>query len=433
MRTSLSRKQTANYPNQPPGLKRAMTLIEWLTGNVSKASFADKFMAELRAGGQQDLEFDAAQFAIRCNVGTSADMVFLANFYAEYCLKPRLQRGAALRHMASAYTQEKQYFDANTPSTETLLPIVRDRANRWFTQAQLRRNNPSGEFESTDQPIGGDLAASLVLDSPTAMRYVGAKDLNTLNMQFADALVEAVHNLRAITPDKWRQIGPLAYAGAWGDTYDCSRILLPDVIYRLGLPGRPVALTPCRGVLLVSSDASREGQLAILAAAQSAAENTPRWTSAEMLVLDEGRWETFVPTDPAVFQMQKNLDTRMRKSTYDQQKTLLDEALTAAGRDIFVANYMAFEKDQQAFSIATWSEGVEAYLPRADNIVFVRPDAGAEAGQASSVMVDWAIAHGLLEAEMILVPDVVPERFHVHGFPSEDVLEQFRLHKAAST
>lgn len=396
-------------------------LIEFVTGRVTPASFAKKYMAVLRTVETRALHFDTTQFAVRIGDDSDCDWLFLRNFYAEYGRAPRLQRDRVLRSMVLQRLQQKQDFNDPTDRA-SLLPVIRDSAHPWFTQRQLQTTVPGKELRMHHAALGQNHTVMLVLDSPTAMRYVTALELETLQMDFDAALQTAMHNLRDITSDKWLSLGGHAYVGQWNDTYDCSRILLPDLIYRLELPGRPVALMPCRGMLFIASESVPQGQLTAITLAKEALEHNTRWTSADMLVLNDGRWEPFVPSDPQVLKVQKEIATRIQKSLYDQQKDLLHEDLQRAGKDIFVANYMAYQKTDSVFSLSTWSKGVEAWIPKTDYIVFVDLEAMANGQSRPSTRVDWDTAHRYLEALMIPVPNVSPPRFHVSDFPGAQMI-----------
>ncbi|MFL6695519.1 MAG: hypothetical protein ACJ8GJ_00030 [Vitreoscilla sp.] len=399
-----------------------MNLYEWATGQVTRKSFAQKYLAAARAAGHADAVYDEAQFAVRFDGDDSTDVAFLASPYARYCQTGRSQRAAALREMISSRQKNKAALQGAPCGPDQLLPVIRDRSHAWFVLMQLAENIPGASFDASRQIIGQDHAVSLVQDAPTAVRHLNAKELDGLQMTFADALIQAGHNLRRMSGDRWRKIAPHVYLGDWGDGYECSRILLPDLICRLDLPGRPVALTPCDGTLLVTSDRSAEGQLAIVDAALSAMDQGPRHICDEMLVLDDGVWRTFVSDDAQVLARHHELRTRIRKGRYDQQKAMLDGRPGDIDGRPFVASYLAYKGDEGVFSVATWSEGVESWLPKTDVIVFVRsPKDGV---QPELVRVGWDIAFDYLAASMIAVPDVVPERFHVLEFPSSSLLEQ---------
>lgn len=405
-----------------------MGLVELLTGNLSKNGFAKKFTKAIKAVAPSTVYFDEAQFGLRLGENDSLNWIFLSNYYAEYLRTPRLKRDQAVRTMATHHVAQKQAYENSAPTKETLLPVVRDRAHSWISQMQVKKLMPDAPPSIPGKPLGDDHMVLLVLDSPTAMRYVGEKELASMGLSVDEAYEEAIHNLRAITPDKWMSLGCQAYAAQWNDTYDCSRLLLTDLIHRLEISGRPIAITPCRGILLVASENNVEGQKIILQLANSVLEDNSRWTSPEVLVLDDDRWAPFVLTDPVCLRVQQEMTVKMHKSMYDQQKGLLDEAHQAAGYDIFVANFLAYKKSDGYLSMATWTKDVDAWLPKTEFIVFMDTNGGPPSG-----MIPWYLALRHVGSLLTPVPDVIPARFQVGGFPDEESLQAMMAEVSATS
>jgi hypothetical protein len=403
-----------------------MKLPDFITGHVSKDAFAERMVKAFKDQGFASPRYDTQQFAIDLGAQDGGGVMFLGHFYADYCRAPRLSRGAMPREMVIARTKGLEAQTAKVASTDALLPVVRDRSYPWFAKAQIESNIKDVQYEVSYMKLGADHLALLVLDSPTQTQQATDQVLQSMNIGFEDAFIKAVQNLRDISPDKWQTIGPEAYLGAWNDSFDCSRILLPDLLYRLNLPANPVVLIPARGVLLVTSSNSLVGQLLVFTAAKDLLEKNSRWTSAHMLELRDGKWISYTPTAPEVKALQKDMLTRMRIGNYDQQKGYLESRVKAEGRDIFVASYLAYEKDGVAFSAATWAEGVEAWIPKAEYLVFSRL---IEGDSHDTFVLEWDVAFGYMAPWMIEVAGVLPVRYHVTDFPDAEMLEVLRSHK----
>ncbi len=404
-----------------------MKLPDFLTGHVTPDAFARRMLRAFATRGFADARYDAQQFAIDLGAGEEAGVMYLSNFYADFCRAPRWGRSRLPADMVQSRIQGMADAKNMAPSVDRLMPVIRDRSHAWFCRAQIQVQFKDGQLHVSDRLIGDDHRAYLVLDSPTQTQQVDDGVLKTLDIGFDDAMARAIQNLRDASPDKWHALGHSAFAGAWDDTFDCSRILLPDLIYRLNLSGNPVALIPARGVLLVTSSNSVAGQLTILFAAKNLMEENSRWISAHMLELVNGQWQPYTPTAPDVLAMQNDINTRMLASNYGQQKDLLEGQLKRQGRDIFVATYMAYQKESGAFSVATWTQGVEAWLPKTHFIMFVKP--GAK-DKHDVVTVTWDTAFACLQALMEVVPDVLPVRFQVRDFPDAATLEVLRGQQA---
>lgn len=394
-------------------------LMELLTGKLSKQEFAKKFTKELQASSPCEVQFDEAQFGLRVGEGNGSGWILLANFYAEYMRTPRLKRDQAVRTMVSNRMAEMRGYEENPPRKDDLLPVVRDHSHAWISGMQIKKLMPEAPNPLKGTPLGEDHSVLLVLDTPTSMRYLGEKELSKLEMSYEQAAEEALHNLRSISADKWLSLGSQAYVGQWNDSYDCSRLLLTDLIHRLDISGRPIAITPCRGVLMVASENNVEGQRAIMQLALGVLDENSRWTSPEVLVLENDRWQPFVLTDPVCVSVQHEMTVRMRKSVYDQQKQLLDEANQVSGQDVFVANFMAYKKSDGVLSVCSWGQGLDSWLPQTEFIVFV--DA---ANEKSSGMVPWELAMRHVGDLLTPVLGTVPPRYQTRGYPDEECLQK---------
>lgn len=403
-----------------------MNFKELLTGQISHDEFAALMVRTFVAKGLPAPSYDAKMFSLSLADEAGGGVMFLGNFYFDYCNTPRLRRKA----MAATFVDMRLSGHAAQSTGKwdpaKLVPVIRDESYLWFCKAQMAASNITGDYRIQAIPVGDSLSASLALDSLTQTAQVTDEILTSMGMSFEDALVRATQNLRDMSPDKWHSVGPQAYLGAWDDWFDCSRILLPDLIYRLNLSGNPVALVPCRGVLLVTSDRSVAGQVAIFTAAKAIIEKNSRSVSAGLIVLIDGHWQNFVPTDPAVLQLQHDIHVRFEDELYAQQKGLLEGQMQALGKDVFIASHSAYEKNGKVFSVATWSEGVEAWLPKTDYLMFVKP---IDADANDLVCVTWDIAWDYLSPWMLEVPDVLPRRFHVLEYPSAEILDGLRANQ----
>ncbi len=400
-----------------------MKIPDFLTGHVSADAFAQSMLRTFAKKGFPQARYDAPKFAIALGTSSEPHYMFLDNLYADYCRIPRLRRGGVIEKMADLRIQGIAETKANTPSADKLIPVIKDISYTWFCRAQIQEIEKDAQHQVSGMPVGDFHQAILVLDSPTQTQQADDSTLKTLNIGFDAAMTQAVHNLRSISPDKWRTVAPGCYMGMWDDTFECSRILLPDLIYRLNLPDNPVALMPARGVLLVTSSSDLKGQLTILAGARKLLDDNSHWISAHMLELVDGKWRPYTPSDARLRAFQNGMHARMDANKYAQQKTLLEAQLTRQGRDIFVATCMALKDDNCAFSVATWSAGVETWLPKTDYIMFLKPGAGDSHDKFS---VPWDTAHSHLAALITKVPDMHPVRYHVVDFPDAAMLEMLR-------
>src|ERR1700733_10109134 len=61
-----------------------------------------------------------------------------------------------------------------------------------------------------------------------------------------------------------KEIAPGLYEGQWKDSYESSRILLTDLVYRLSVSGEPVAFIPNRNEFCVTGSHKHVGLKALL-------------------------------------------------------------------------------------------------------------------------------------------------------------------------
>src|SRR5262249_25146820 len=120
---------------------------------------------------------------------------------------------------------------------------------------------------------------------------------------------------------------------------------------------------------------------------------------------------------------------------YDQQKRLLDQLHQTQNKDIYVAEFMVYRKndeDGSEFSITTLASGtIGTLLPVADRLVFldqvVDPQTGIAAEKAREIVeVAWSDAIALAGHLFEPVPGLYPSRYRAVGFPDADTWSRLR-------
>jgi hypothetical protein len=404
-----------------------MGLFDFLTGKVSADAFATLVMKRLRADGDAtEYTYDKEAFSLRGENQTK----FLSNMYHDYVRAKRGDREAVLKAYLGAYDLKDRPDDY--PSVKAkLMPAIRSRffqyrASGVQTEGSVIPPNGLRASDLCTQPLGDDRSVYLVVDDEHAMSYVAKDSAEKWGVSTEQMMGDAINNLRDRTTDKWTTVVPHLYVGNWGDSYDCSRILLPDLIYRLNLPGRPVALVPVRGDVYVSSDQLPDLQMAMFKLAQDRMQENNRWCSYSALVLDQGKWLPFSPPNEVVRAALQKLRCQMMATEYADQKEMLEADLHTANNPAFVASLMVFEtKDTGGlWSAASWANGVDTYLPLADKIVF----SDEAAPDAAPLVVDWDAAYPIVAPLMTALP-TYPPRFQVTTFP--DAAMQVKLRALA--
>jgi hypothetical protein len=208
----------------------------------------------------------------------------------------------------------------------------------------------------------------------------------------------------------------------WGDSYESSRILLPDLIRRLGVDD-PVAMVPFRNTLLVASARDPAAIARMFASVEAAAESNPRWLSFEPLTLaaaDE-QWLP-APFPGEIAERVRQLCVHNASRHYSTQKDLLEQQNERNGHDVFVASFQIVHKDNgPRHSMSVWTEGVDAMLPTTEFVALNKP----VGGKSQPVLVTWASV--VAEAGHLMDDmGLEPPRFRVRQFPEGTAFERLR-------
>ena len=321
----------------------------------------------------------------------------------------------------------------------SVVPRLRDRA--WFSavrrQAELELGADESAIEAVMLPhraVNSELSVHLAYELPTSMMELGPDRLRAWHTTFDDLLEVSKRNLRARSTTPFENPEPGMYVSPYKDSYDATRIILPELFEALKVKGKPVIIAPTHDIVLVTGDEDVEGLEKLgLWAEQGLLE--PRPNSAVTFRLENKAWRPWLPSrDHPAYTKLKLLQLQTVASAYARQKEVLEALLEANGHDIFVANMRAFRATGgDIFTSCSWTEGVEALLPETDRLDFVRlPLDSGEAANGTVWSTSWAVAVRALGTQMQPTGDV-PERWRVRGFPTDAQLEQMSLEGAMPT
>lgn len=404
-----------------------MKFLDSLVGKPTLKSATESIAKELRARGETDLIVNTSEgFVDVRREGKSGAAVNAHNLLHELLQTPRAGRAAVVRRFVGGIA----LGDDGTPTTYAeavaqLRPIVRfeHEFSLHALVAQVQRGEEMPRMAR--RPVVNDVVAALAIDLPESMSLVNEKTLAEWGVSFDDAFEQATLNLRGQTDDEgWKPIQPGVWSGEWGDSYESSRLLLPDVIHRLGIKD-PVAMVPFRGAILVASAHDENGLERMLGIVEAAIETNNRWISFKPARLQDRTWSPFTPP-PALQERFRRLDISNVSSSYDQQKDMLDKKFEKEGVDVFVATYSVLEREGRMMSWASWTQGVHALLPVADLVILGAPEDKA----MPMLVVPWDRAREVV-GHLMQAPEFDPPRFRVREFPGTD--EFARLRAVASS
>ncbi|MCC4607782.1 DUF1444 family protein [Xanthomonas campestris pv. zinniae] len=391
----------------------------------SPAAFAKRFLAALRArGAGEDMDYDPDTFQL---VGRNGRTINLHNLYQTYSHADRRGRDEAIRSYVAAFVEgqdgesQAKTFEQVRP---TLMPVLRHRAMLEELRLIHRRDHgPNAAFTVVFRDVAEDCVELLAVDRADSISPLLQGPNQEWGITLEQGLAIAHCNLRDATADRFVEVAPGVFRGAWQDAYDTSRVLLPDVIARVAVRGRPVFMLPTRDCLLVVGDRDEVPMAAMLELSIEAA-SQGRCISALAYTYEERRIVPFSLPQPQHLRRQEDLRRMMDSSSYAMQNELLHAVHKAEQLDVFVASYRVYKENDGSghqFSLATWTEGVDILLPKADRIVFV---SSKEEGDADVVVAQWDQAVGVVGALMELQPEFYPPRYRVRTFPSPVQFQQ---------
>ena len=388
--------------------------------SVDPAAFAALFEERLRkAGEQRPIARDMKSFALV--VGDGAMRVFLQNHFDEYNAATEGEREPLMARAVRTAATPLEIPPTFAAALPALLPRLRVRVFHEFLRLRAEAGGPAIP-EIPCRVFGKHFAASLAYDGPDSVAAIAGSKLEEWQVGFDEAMAAATANLERRSGGKWERPARGVLGSPWHDDHDAARVLLVDLVRGLGLKGDPVAMIPGQNQILLAGSEDPEG-LAAMANLAGQSLKKPRAMSGVAIRLAGREWEPFEPGEesPVAWALRAfRLHSMSQESA--EQKELLEARFSARKEDVFVAALMLIRsKDSNRVStLTTWTEGVEALLPEAEAIGFMKVSGVAKAEMRGMVPWDRAVAviGGGLKPE-----GMYPARYRVNGFPTE---EEFR-------
>lgn len=391
----------------------------------SEAAARDRFAAEtldalLALGTVVEAHYVPEGFRIEF-LRRGADnfaQVYLGNTYAECRGATAEQRAHRIGRLASiaALPELPEEWEAMRPLLRTVL-----------RQATFGRG-----FERDKAPLARPamplLAELVVIDQPTAMRYVTVAEPEKWGVSAEDVFAAGRENLAAgafgMADNAQEATGPAAFRLVdGGDDYYSSLPLLPGWLAAMArvAGGQPLAFIPAHsGLLLVGRSGDDAALVPLIEMVTDEFTDGVRRTSPIPYTVDEqGAVVPFeVPRGNPAWKALRRAQVLLEADVYGQQAGRLRALYEGTGEDVYVASYMQFaaQSDGRAFSVTSWADGIVSSLPRTDYIAM-----GPE-GESFLVPFDTVVAELGLAPE----PDSVPSRYRVGAWPDSAVLERFR-------
>lgn len=396
-----------------------------LLGKPSRADFAEMIVQALHKAGIEPIDQSASDFSLKLAGGTT---IFLGNVYANFCNAPRSARQSILSEFitSAANIPDLPSIPADFATVKpSLMPVIRDAAYSSMIQLLNRRDGRSKDDPGLDvvlKNLAGGLAVGLAYDTERNITSINRDLFEQWGVSLDEAFKAAKDNL-------WEKTDPNRLAGhdgiywsEWNDSYDSSRILLTELIYRLSVDGDPVAFIPNRDHLVVTGTNHPAGLDAILKRGIESHFQHGHPLSPDLYVLMDGTWKVYVPEDKSLREMWMKIKRQRDAIDYSQQQKLLNEIHEKEGIDIFVASYKIYErKDGFAYSACIWTNGIDTSLPQAENIAFM-----TDVENPDYFVVPWDAAASVVGDLLELEPDLMPVRYRARQFPTAEQLATLR-------
>jgi hypothetical protein len=400
-----------------------MGFLDRLLGAPTMDKLVRDVTRALHQRDAQDLRVDLEQGEMSFRLHGGEMKLFLGNLLHDLQRCPRAQRPALLaRFLDGVLTPDNAIPATYAEARPRLMPVVRRRADIGIValSTQSVSDDPAKQFLPASRPLVGDLVIALVCDRPTSMAYVNEPELPRWQVTFDQALADALDNLRGLPEHGgWRQVGQGVWSGEWGDAYDSSRILLPDLIHRVGVRD-PIVAVPFRNALMLTGAGNEAGIALMAQVVQDHAQDNQRWLSFQLLRLNGTQWETHAPL--VAVDAWHLLNLRNESGVNDNQKELLDALHARRGIDLFVAPCQMLARDDLGtLSFSVWTNRVDTLLPRTEFIVFDPQGSNA----ADLLLVAWDEACAVV-GELMEPTEHAPERLRVRRFPDAAQLARLR-------
>ena len=395
------------------------------SGKPSRADFAEMVVQALHKAGinKEKIDQSESDFSLKLAGGAT---IFLGNVYANFCSAPRSARQSILSEFiaSAASIPDLPSIPSDFATVKpSLMPVIRDAAYYSMIQLMNRKNGKNDPgVEVVLKNLAGGLVVGLGFDTKRNITSIDSDVFEQWGVSLDEAFKAAKDNL-------WERTDPNRFAGRngvywgeWADSYDSSRILLTELIYRLSIDGDPIAFVPSRDQLVVTGTKNSAGLASILESGMENHFNQGHPLSPDLYVLVDGTWKVYVPEDKSLREMWMKIKRRRDAIDYSEQQKLLNEIHEIEDIDIFVASYKIYErKDGFAYSACVWTNGIDSSLPRSENIAFM-----ADVENPDYFVVPWEAAASVVGNLLELEPDLAPVRYRARQFPSEEQLAKLR-------
>ena len=196
-------------------------------------------------------------------------------------------------------------------------------------------------------------------------------------------------------------------------------MLAADGDLRLPFPSRPIAFAPSQSVCLVTDSEDPAVLQEMIERGYDQAEGH-RPLSSLLWTRSDGVWAQWAPgADQPGYRIAALQRLRELSACYQDQKAYLEQLFELHGMDGFVADFHLFDGKNGQESMASYVLNLPSYLPKADGVALIDPEAKDEESVVG--VVPWQHFAEVLGADR-LVPMVgeQPVRYALTGTITQD-------------
>jgi hypothetical protein len=385
----------------------------------------DIFLAEVEAiiralPGVASVRRVPNEFALDVGAGNRSHRFYLDNAFAETReMSPEQRRERIVQFFGSVC--EPRGAESWDEARGALVPVLRGATygmELWVRDSSVR---------VLRRPFVPYVDCLAVVDRPTSMSYVSAKDLAGWGVTESDvfeAMNEKFPILGSANVEKYDDANGPLWIVTSNDAYEPSRLLVPGWLasFRGRVQGNPIAIMPERSTLMIGGDGDPSMIERLLDKAEREfVASTRRISPALYTVTSNDHVVPYVGHfSDALAAKARMAQEKLAMYEHEEQKGALDKLYEQRGPDVFVASYQLFQKnDGPLRSLSVWTRGVRSYLPRTERVVLLV--LGEKKGDKPKVNVE--VPFEAIVGRLTPVPDLHPARFETTGaFPTTEEL-----------
>ncbi|MCL2824884.1 MAG: hypothetical protein FWD57_12925 [Polyangiaceae bacterium] len=262
----------------------------------------------------------------------------------------------------------------------------------------------------------------VVRDHEKTVEFLNAFHATAWNVTVDDVIDAALETIAKLGKPPMKRLPGGVFGIVSQDDYEPSRLLIPGFLgsFRKKVDGRPIAIMPDRSTVIIGGDGRTETIETMAQFADGVYKTSTRIISPALYTCtDDG--QSVSPYHRATGHTKIVVDLGhglLQHAEYCQQKEVLDKTLRP--EEAFVATHSVGRTAEGVFSHASWTKGVETYLPEVDRVSLIVKEDGAEPNALD-------VPFEAIRSRLTPVPGIRPIRYKTGEFPSDEEIQTMAL------